>query len=144
VKAKVFTIGGFSGHAGQSQLLEWIGAAVRPDLRIVLVHGEAKALESLAGRIREKFQLTPIVPDYLEELEIIPGETPVEYVVTVKPEVARPKVDWDQITNETEERWTLLKDKLSGVGELPWAEQTDLREGVRRLNVELMRVLKKL
>ncbi|MDR0466035.1 MAG: MBL fold metallo-hydrolase, partial [Deltaproteobacteria bacterium] len=81
VKARVFTIGGFSGHAGQSRLLKWIGAAVRPDLRIVLVHGEAKAQDILAGLIREKFQLTPIVPDYREELEIIPGKIPVTHMV---------------------------------------------------------------
>jgi len=142
VKAKVFTLGGFSGHAGQSQLLEWIGKAVRPNLRIVLIHGEPKAQEILAGLIQKKFHLTPIMPDYLEELDIIPGETPV--VVTAKPEIARPKVDWDQITSETEERWTSLKGKLSEAHELPWPEQTDLREGVRRLNVELMRVLTKL
>jgi metallo-beta-lactamase family protein len=144
VKAKIFTIGGFSGHAGQSQLLAWIGAAVRPDLRIVLVHGEPKAQDILARLIREKFQITPIVPDYLEELEIIPGTVPVEHVVPAEPDMAQPRVDWAEITNEAEAQWTLLKSKLDEVHTRPWAEQTDVRDRMRKLNVELMRILQKL
>ncbi|MCL1984822.1 MAG: MBL fold metallo-hydrolase, partial [Betaproteobacteria bacterium] len=138
IKAKVFTIGGFSGHAGQSQLLDWIGAAVRPDLRIVLIHGEAKAQDILAARIQKEFQLTPIVPNYLEELEIVLGG---EQVALATPEAARPEVDWKYITSDTEAKWALLKAKLEGVRARPWAEQTELRERMLRLNFELMRFL---
>ncbi|MCL2122638.1 MAG: MBL fold metallo-hydrolase [Desulfovibrionaceae bacterium] len=141
IKAKVFTIGGFSGHAGQSQLLDWIGAAVRPDLRIVFVHGEAKAQAPLAGCIREKFQLTPIMPDYLEELEIAPGREHVAQVLPAAPEAARPKVDWEYITKDTEAKWAALKAKLGEVHTRPWAEQTELRERMLRLNFELVRFL---
>jgi len=144
IKAKIFTIGGFSGHAGQSQLLDWIGATVRPDLRIVLVHGEAKAQGILADLIQKKFQLTPIVPDYLDELEITPGKAPAAQVLSAMPEVAKPKVDWESITHDTEVKWTLLKAKLGEVHALPWAEQTELRERMLRLNVELMHFLAKL
>jgi len=144
VKAKIFTIGGFSGHAGQSQLLEWIGAAMRPDLRIVLVHGEPKAQDILAALVREKFHLTPIVPDYLEELEIVPGKTPTEHMAPAEPELARPGVDWEHIISDTEAKWTVLKSKLDEVRARPWAEQTELRERMRRLNIELMRFLLRL
>jgi metallo-beta-lactamase family protein len=138
VKAKIFTIGGFSGHAGQSQLLDWIGAAARPDLRIVLVHGEAKAQDILAGLIQKKFQLTPIMPDYLGELEITPGTTRVAPAARA---AARPQVDWEYITSETEAKWALIKAKLDEVHTRPWAEQTELREHMRRLNFELVRLL---
>jgi metallo-beta-lactamase family protein len=144
VKAKVFTIGGFSGHAGQSQLLEWIGAAVHPDLRVVLVHGEAKAQAILAGLIQEKFHLAPIMPDYLEELEIIPGRTSASQMTHAALEAARPEVDWEYLTSDTEAKWTLLKAKLGGVYARPWAEQTELRERMLKLNFELMRFLMEL
>jgi len=144
VKARIFTIGGFSGHAGQSQLLEWIGTAVRPDLRIVLVHGEPKAQDILAGRIREKFQLEPIVPDYLEELEIISGRVPTVQMVPAEPEMAHPSVEWEQIIKDIEAKWSLLKAKLDGAPARPWAEQTELRERMRKLHIELMRVLARL
>jgi metallo-beta-lactamase family protein len=141
VKARIFTSGGFSGHAGQNQLLDWIGAAVRPDLRIVLVHGEAGAQDILAGLIREKFHLTPIIPDYLEELEIIPGRDPARHMMPAALEVARPKVDWTRIIGDAETKWDLLKAKLDEAHARPWAEQTELRERMQKLNVELTRLL---
>jgi metallo-beta-lactamase family protein len=143
IKAKVFTIGGFSGHAGQSELLDWIGAAVRPDVRIVLVHGEIKAQEPLADLIRKKFQLDPIIPDYLEELEIVPGKA-LAQVLPAAPEAARPKVDWDFLTRDIEAKWTMLKAKLDEADTRPWAEQTELRERMLKLNFELVRFLAKL
>ncbi|MFQ3787926.1 MBL fold metallo-hydrolase RNA specificity domain-containing protein [Halomonas sp. A29] len=46
VKAKVHTIGGFSAHAGQSQLIGWAGA-FREQPRFYLVHGEPEAQKTL-------------------------------------------------------------------------------------------------
>jgi len=40
VKAKIFTINGFSAHAGQSQLLDWLGHFKNPHMQIFLIHGE--------------------------------------------------------------------------------------------------------
>lgn len=53
VRAKVHTLGGFSAHAGQTELLNWLApmAAGRP--RVILTHGETRAREALADRIAE-------------------------------------------------------------------------------------------
>jgi metallo-beta-lactamase family protein len=53
VRAKVHTLGGFSAHAGQRDLLNWLApmAAGRP--RVILTHGETKARAALADRIAE-------------------------------------------------------------------------------------------
>ncbi|MFH1036241.1 MAG: MBL fold metallo-hydrolase [Pseudomonadota bacterium] len=40
VKAKVHTIGGFSAHADQKELLEWLGVLAHPGLKVNLMHGE--------------------------------------------------------------------------------------------------------
>ena len=42
VQARIHTLGGFSAHAGQSQLLEWISHFKKPRPRLYLVHGEAE------------------------------------------------------------------------------------------------------
>ena len=62
VKATVHTLGGFSAHAGQSELLRWLGqmAGVRP--RVFLTHGEARGREPLAKLIQEKFSLDAARP----------------------------------------------------------------------------------
>lgn len=50
VKAKVHTIGGFSAHAGQNQLIGWAGA-FRDKPRFFLVHGEPEAQEMLQSAL---------------------------------------------------------------------------------------------
>lgn len=52
VKAKVHTIGGFSAHAGQSELLSW-ARAIDGEPKFYLVHGENKAQQALQKRMQE-------------------------------------------------------------------------------------------
>ncbi len=52
VRAEVHTLGGFSAHASQSQLLDWVGGfKQRP--RIFLVHGEDDAKAALKSKLDE-------------------------------------------------------------------------------------------
>jgi metallo-beta-lactamase family protein len=50
VRAQVFTINGFSAHAGQSQLVEWAGRARARE--VVTYHGEPEAQDALASAVR--------------------------------------------------------------------------------------------
>jgi metallo-beta-lactamase family protein len=57
VNAKMHTVGGLSAHADRSGLMEWYGGfAQHPPL--VLVHGEDKAREALAGEIGHRDGIT--------------------------------------------------------------------------------------
>ena len=51
VKASIHTLGGFSAHASQSQLLKWVNQFKKPHPRLYLVHGETDAKLAL----KEKF-----------------------------------------------------------------------------------------
>lgn len=50
VKAEIYTIGGFSAHADQSGLLDWLRHTGRPDTTF-LVHGEESALHAFAAKL---------------------------------------------------------------------------------------------
>ncbi len=52
VQARTHTLGGFSGHAGRDELLDWLGGQPR----VALVHGEKDKLESLEGALQERGQ----------------------------------------------------------------------------------------
>lgn len=52
VKAKVHTIGGFSAHAGQAELIDWV-QAIGGQPRIYLVHGESEAQLALQEKLAE-------------------------------------------------------------------------------------------
>lgn len=51
VKAAIHTLGGFSAHASQSQLLDWIKNFSKPHPRLYLIHGEAEAKTALRKRL---------------------------------------------------------------------------------------------
>jgi metallo-beta-lactamase family protein len=51
VQASIHTLGGFSAHAGQSQLLEWVKGFSNPRPALYLVHGETEAKLALRKRL---------------------------------------------------------------------------------------------
>jgi metallo-beta-lactamase family protein len=60
VQARIWTINGFSAHAGQHDLLAWLGHAAAK--KAVLVHGEAeRGLSALASRV-EALGIDCVVP----------------------------------------------------------------------------------
>lgn len=54
VKAKIHTMGGFSAHASQSQLIDWIGGFKDNKPQLFLVHGEENAKLSLQAALKDK------------------------------------------------------------------------------------------
>ncbi len=59
VRAQIHTLGGFSAHAGQSELVDWL-APRQP--QVVLTHGEERARIALAQRIATRFALAAELP----------------------------------------------------------------------------------
>jgi len=70
VMAKVHTLGGFSAHAGQTDLLTWFSAIAPCKPRVVLVHGEDGPRQALAGQIQQRFDLTSTLPGLGEVIEL--------------------------------------------------------------------------
>lgn len=70
VKARIHTLGGFSAHAGQSELLKWLEPLATTHPRVILTHGEAKGREPLAGRIRDQHGIQPHLPEYGDAIKI--------------------------------------------------------------------------
>jgi len=138
VKARIFTIGGFSAHAGQSQILEWLSHFKNHDLEVFLVHGEYEAQQVLAERIREQFGYKVIIPDYLEETFLRIGE---EVQRVVFPEKARPKIDWPYLIGDMEARLAQLRQRQSQLEAKPWVEQTELRDRILELNRNLLETI---
>jgi metallo-beta-lactamase family protein len=54
VNATIHTLGGFSAHASQSQLLDWASNFKKPRPRLYLIHGEPEAKAALQGRLSQE------------------------------------------------------------------------------------------
>lgn len=52
VNARVYTIGGFSSHAGRDTLLQWIGRCGKPS-HLFLVHGEEAGVDAFKARLEQ-------------------------------------------------------------------------------------------
>ncbi|HSO99943.1 MAG TPA: MBL fold metallo-hydrolase [Thioalkalivibrio sp.] len=61
VKASIHTLGGFSAHAGQTQLLDW-AAAFRGQPAFHLVHGEPEAQQALAKALKQRLGIEANIP----------------------------------------------------------------------------------
>jgi metallo-beta-lactamase family protein len=62
VRAQVHTLGGFSAHAGQTDLLSWFEAVAGDRPKVVLTHGEDRSRKPLAQMLRQRFGVQPILP----------------------------------------------------------------------------------
>jgi metallo-beta-lactamase family protein len=69
VKATIHTLGGFSAHAGQTDLLTWFGSIAPCRPRVVLTHGENEQRKALARKIGQQFRLRPSLPEMNEVVE---------------------------------------------------------------------------
>jgi len=70
VRARVHVLSGFSAHAGQSELVDWLRDVAPSRPRVALTHGEEAPRAALAGKIRERFGLEAIVPKRGETIEL--------------------------------------------------------------------------
>lgn len=70
VRAQIHKLGGFSAHAGQSDLLKWFNSLAPCRPTVVLSHGEDRARIPLAKIIRERYGLNPILPVYGDSVEL--------------------------------------------------------------------------
>jgi metallo-beta-lactamase family protein len=69
VRARTHMFGGLSGHAGQSDLLAWMGSLAASKPRVILTHGEDGPRTTLRDQIRSRFGLKAEMPAYMETIE---------------------------------------------------------------------------
>ncbi len=62
VRARVKSLGGFSAHAGQTDLMRWFGAMAESRPRVVLTHGEARGRAALAALLRQRHGIEAALP----------------------------------------------------------------------------------
>ncbi len=70
VRAHIHTLGGFSAHAGRTELLQWLKPLVPSAPRVVLTHGEPSPRKSLGDEIRRQFNLRAEYPLLGESVEL--------------------------------------------------------------------------
>lgn len=70
VRAQVHTLGGFSAHAGQTDLLNWFSTLAPSKPKLVITHGEDGPRKALAEQIKKKYKLASILPKIGDVIEL--------------------------------------------------------------------------
>lgn len=70
VKAHVECLDVFSAHADYNIMLAWLMGFNRPPEKTFIIHGEQDACESLAGKVRDRFNWDVAIPDIGESFEL--------------------------------------------------------------------------
>jgi metallo-beta-lactamase family protein len=70
VKATIHTLGGFSAHAGQTDLMHWFDVIAPSKPRVVLTHGEDDQRAALAKVIQQHDGLSAKLPKMGEVIEL--------------------------------------------------------------------------
>ena len=137
VRAKVFTIGGFSAHADQADLLAWVGHFAKESKpRVFCIHGEPTSSQALERLVRERFGLEAYVPRWGDVLRLDPRERAPEIIP------AAPPVDLRQsmlaLTADLEAETARLKERLAAKAK---EVSGDDLERLREIRDELKAVL---
>ena len=70
VNASVHTLGGFSAHAGQTDLLNWFATVAPSRPRLILTHGENQARQALAQLIKAQHGIRAHCPNLGDVVEV--------------------------------------------------------------------------
>ena len=73
VNAQIHNLEGFSGHADQKGLLDWLGGFQTMPKQIFLVHGELESKQDFAEIVRNQFGYNPVVITENSEFELETG-----------------------------------------------------------------------
>ena len=135
VKARVFTIGGFSAHADQNGLIDWLRPLRDANPRVFLIHGELKACEPLAARIDSELNLETHIPEFKESVTLTP-RLDVIPAPTVRAPSEEIRAELLEQVAILEDRLALLRDELSDTHYRSGIDTASL-EKLKRITVEL-------
>jgi len=70
VKAKIYTIGGFSAHADQDGLIDWLSKFKKKPERIFVMHGEEETALGFADTIKKRLNVDAYAPFCMEDITV--------------------------------------------------------------------------
>jgi len=111
VKAHIHTLGGFSAHADQKGLLDWVSHIHNPQLVVFINHGEEKVSITLSQLIGEQFHFKTTVPQWREKRVLFGDEekgVPEEGVKEALP----PEEPFSVLFNHLDRTYKRLRRKL--------------------------------
>ena len=85
VQLEIYDLEGFSGHADQKTLINWIDRFKTKPKKIFIVHGEEEQFNTLSNLIEDKFNIETIVPNMEDKFNISKDEIELKKGINIEP-----------------------------------------------------------
>lgn len=108
VRAKIYTINGFSSHADQKDLLRWT-KGFKGNPIFIITHGEINSSQSLSQLLNLNGYKT-LIPVKGQRIDLLKKE-----ISEIKPP---PPIDWNLLISELDSQVSILKEKLTGSSDI--------------------------
>lgn len=89
VKANIVSIDAYSAHADQGGLMNWLRNFHQKPRKVILIHGEENSQNTLGELIETELRIPVLIPNWLDEMEILPSLEEVTMQVPVSEHMAR-------------------------------------------------------
>lgn len=86
VNAEIYNLGGFSGHADQNNLMDFVDNMKVKPKKIFITHGENEGAETLSNLLKEKYDIEAVIPEIYSTEEFDAGNYNIEQEISTNRE----------------------------------------------------------
>lgn len=143
INARIEYIEGYSGHADQEWLLNFIYSFIKKPKNIFLVHGEEESQEVLKEKILETTEIPVIIPDYGETYELddeIKMINKIELTTRYKPLRLEVLERMQKLKDEVSDMTNIIKDEIISENAKD-AEVAVINERIKELESQIVKIL---
>ncbi len=142
VNARIEYIEGYSGHADQEWLMNFIYSFINKPKHIFLVHGEEESQETLKQKILEETSIGVTIPEYGETYElndeiVMTNKIKVKKPVTLKTEVIR---RLSKLSDELQDMEIAVKEDINNT-ELKDEDIFRINEKIKNLEKQILNII---
>ena len=142
VNARIEYIEGFSGHADQEWLMNFIYSFIKKPKHIFLVHGEEEAQEVLKEKILEETNIGVTIPEFGETYElndeiVMTDKIKVKKPVTIKSEVIKRLA---RLSDELQDMEIAVKEDINNA-ELRDEDMFRINEKIKDLEKQILNII---
>ncbi len=143
VNARIEYIEGYSGHADQEWLLNFVYSFIKKPKHIFLVHGEEESQEVLKQKISETTGIPVTIPDFGETYELndeIKVTNKIELTTRYKPLRLEVLDRMQKLKDEVSDMTQILKEEII-TEKAKDAEVASINEKIKELEAQIVKIL---
>ncbi|MDD3656830.1 MAG: MBL fold metallo-hydrolase [Atribacterota bacterium] len=137
VNAEIHVLEGFSGHADQEEIIQWLRNFKKRPKKVFLIHGEQDSLDTISDLIQRELKMDTIIPQIGDDF-LIKGTGETVSVKEAKEEIRKEQQLLEEESEQLTELMNLVLEQLDEKTkeEISVTEVSELRNKIMELRKE--------